>query len=286
MLETARRYYPNEVELLELPYALGHGVTLYAASQLSSIHKSQAAPSKSDNICVSISDVEERNVFSWFYAFEHAIHFHAGITFGRSYTITRSGFEHRTDAGVHWSYELHSRITENDLRFATQTLLDFEPLMLPETFNRVSNAIRLYDAAQRSSQPDFALLGFIGCLESLFSVATQELNFRLCLTISRFTRDTAAEQQRYFTELKQLYTVRSKIAHGDKLLADEERAAVRLVDYWVPTAAAVCREAILRLFTSSLVEIFNSRKHHERLLEHVVFHPNLDSAVSTLKAHS
>ena len=109
--------------------------------------------------------------------------------------------------------------------------------MLPETFNRVSNALRLYHAAQRSAQPDFALLGFIGCLESLFSVATQELSFRLCLTISKFSRDTSAEQRAYFVNLKRLYAIRSKIAHGDKLTDDEERAAIQLVEHWVPTAA-------------------------------------------------
>jgi hypothetical protein len=123
------------------------------------------------------------------------------------------------------------------------------------------------------------LLGFIGCLESLFSVATQELSFRLCLTISKFSRDTSAEQRAYFADLKRLYATRSKIAHGDKLAHDEERAAIQLVEHWVPTAAQVCQHAIFRLLDLSLIHVFNGKQQHEQLLEYVLFYSNIAQAL-------
>ena len=160
------------------------------------------------HFCAAIEGVEERNALSWFHAFEDAIHLHSGTSFPESYTITQSGIEDtRAESSVGWSGYRHVSIDEAAIRFAARSLPDLERLMLAETFNRVSNAMRLYDNAQISHNPDFALLGFIGCLESLFSVAPQELSFRLCVSISKFSRDTPEAQRAYFSELKQLYTI-------------------------------------------------------------------------------
>jgi hypothetical protein len=286
-VEVARRYYSNAVRDVTLPYDLGHGVILHSASSLPPLHQKQSGPTERDQICLTICGVEERKVFSWFYAFEHAIHFHGGISLPTEYTITRSGFEyHGDDLKVPWKAGAPTPISEPSLRFAVQTLSDFEQLMLSDTFDRVSNALRLYDAARHSPYPDFALLGFIGCLESLFSIAPQELNFRLCLMISKFTRDMADDQRRHFTELKALYVARSKIAHGDALNKDEERAAIQLVDHWVPMAEEVCRDAIFKLFAMSLVKVFNSRKRHERLLGYLLFYPDIRSAMAAIEQES
>jgi hypothetical protein len=286
MAETARGYYSVDIDYGLLPYDLGHGITVHSATTLSLFGHSNSGPPHDANVCVSVNNKEERNVFSWLYAFEHAIHFFSGGSVNEgAYIVTRSGFEHhdRYPRG-HWSGASKPTITVDTLKFATRTLLDFEGLLLRETFDRVSNAVRLYDAARDTKQPDFALLGFVGCLESLFSVATQELNFRLCLAIAKFSHDTPSEQQSHFSQLKKLYATRSKIAHGDKLVADEERAAIQLVDHWVPTAAEICRQVILRLFDASVVKMFNSRKQHERLLELMLFYPNLQTALSRLQS--
>src|SRR5439155_18657067 len=183
MLEVARRYYPNPIDAVKLPYDLGYGVTLHDSSRLAPLCTAAREQAATHRLCLSIRGVEERHAMTWFHAFEDAIHFHSGTLLSESYTVTCSGFEHsENDSLPGWSVHSHAAIAEPALRFASRTLADLEALMLPETFNRVSNALRLYHAAQRSAQPDFALLGFIGCLESLFSVATQELSFRLCLT--------------------------------------------------------------------------------------------------------
>jgi len=186
MPDIARRYYPNGVEGVSLPFAIGHGLTLNDPLQLLPFGGKGLNIGDNYLACLSFEGAEVGKGFSWFLAFENAIHFHSSASFHESYTISRGGFEHK-DAGSigGWADRPRGAITESSLHFASRVIADLEAVMLPETFSRVANAIRLYDAAQFSMQPDFALLGFIGCLESLFSVATQELSFRLCLTISK-----------------------------------------------------------------------------------------------------
>jgi hypothetical protein len=280
MTQVARRYYPNELKDVPLPYALGHGITLHDPKKLS------APPGSVGQyrFCASIDGVEERNIFSWFFALEKAIHLHSGASFDASYTITKSGFEHTdTDYTFGWGDNSIVAIGEPAIRFAARVLPDVARLFPTETFNRVSNAMHLYNEARMTRNPDFALLGFIGCLESLFSIAPQELNFRLCVSITKFSRDTPEEQRSYFRDLKKLYTLRSKVAHGDKIHENEERAAIQLVEHWVPTAGHVCREALFRLIDHELVAIFNQKPQHERFLEYLLFYPNLTETLAIVR---
>jgi hypothetical protein len=283
MAELARRYYAHQIDDLSAPLSIGHGLTLYPSSQVAPLCSESPADLKFYPVCLSAEAVESGRAFLTFGAFECAVHFYTGVSFDESYTVTRSGYRHKENrllAG--WGGSMNAPITAAALEFATRLIPELEPLILPEEYSRVANALRLYYAADASRQPDFALLGFIGCLESLFSIATQELNFRLCLTISKFCEDTVDDQRRYFSELKKLYGVRSKIAHGDSLAKSEESAAIQLVDHWVPYAARVCRAAILRLLECSLFQVFNSKAQHEKLLEYVLFYANLGDALRAL----
>jgi hypothetical protein len=287
MAEIARRYYANQVDDLSAPLSIGHGLTLSPSCQVAPLGSEDPAEVESYPVCLSAEAVESGRALLAFEAFECAVHFYAGVSFYHSYTVTRSGFHHKeSNPFAGWGVITNAPITAAALQFAVRLVPELEPLILPEEYSRVANALRLYYAADSSKQPDFALLGFIGCLESLFSIATQELNFRLCLTISKFCKDTVDEQRGYFSELKKLYTVRSKIAHGDSLAKSEESSAIQLVDHWLPYAARVCRGAIFRLFDCSLLQVFNSKPQHEKLLEYVLFYANLGEALRALERES
>ena len=124
-------------------------------------------------------------------------------------------------------------LQEKDIVFVDKHFNTFKEYLLPETFTRVGNALRLYESSLLAENPDLALLGFIGAIESLFSIAPQELSFRLSFLIAKVLGDNQAEQRKLYDRARKIYTVRSKIAHGDKLYSNEEASAIQLVDYYL-----------------------------------------------------
>jgi hypothetical protein len=150
---------------------------------------------------------------------------------------------------------------------------EVRPHVFSDAFSRFSNAFRLHNVALSTQNSDLALLGFVGALESLFSVSTQELSFRLSLLLANFLGATTAEQKGYFARAKDLYKIRSKISHGDKIAQDEERSAIQLAEHWVPEAEELSRLTLRAVIGQRLIDTFNSKARHEEFLDDLLFRP-------------
>ena len=145
------------------------------------------------------------------------------------------------------------------------------PHINSEGYSRISNALRLYDVSLHTRNADLALLGFVGALESLFSIAPQELSFRLSLLIAKFLGSDSDSQRKYFEQIRNLYTVRSKISHGDRIDKNEEAAAIQIVENWTPRAEELARNSLRKIFENGLTETFNSHTRHEEFLVNLLF---------------
>ena len=55
-----------------------------------------------------------------------------------------------------------------------------------------------------------------------FSTATQELSYRLALSVASFLASAPDQPLALFKEVKDLYGIWSKIVHGDRIESDEE----------------------------------------------------------------
>lgn len=55
-----------------------------------------------------------------------------------------------------------------------------------DTFNRISNTLRVYRSALDLLPSDIAFVSFVTCLEGLFTTSTQELSYRLALAIASY----------------------------------------------------------------------------------------------------
>jgi hypothetical protein len=185
---------------------------------------------------------------------------------------------------VLWGTPLTSSddLPEEAVRFAKRHATVVESLLLPDEYSRVANAIRLYSEALNVRNADLALLGFVGAMESLFSIEPQELSFRLSLLLAKFLGENLEQQRLFFARARKLYATRSKIAHGDKLTANEEAAAIQTVEHWTPEAEELVRLGIKRLLDKSLVNVFNSKKRHETLLTELLFSATLDDAINAV----
>lgn len=159
-----------------------------------------------------------------------------------------------------WGHH-RDRLSNDAIRFAQR----FAPLLRNyrsnERFNRFSNALRLYFNALHVG-PDAAIVLFIGALEGLFSQATHELSHRLALAIAWYLEpDHRQRRRQLYSTVKRLYTVRSKVVHGDKIDKDEETAAINLVDHIVPQAENVARRSIRTIVERQQVDFIATTRH-------------------------
>lgn len=164
-----------------------------------------------------------------------------------------------------------NQLTQKTVEFVATHFEEARPHIFADAFSRFSNAFRLHNVALSTRNSDLALLGFVGALESLFSVSTQELSFRLSFLLANFLGESATKRREYFVRAKELYKIRSKVSHGDKIAQDEERSAIQLAEHWVPEAEELSRLTLRAVIGQRLIDTFNSRAKHERFLDELLF---------------
>jgi len=187
-----------------------------------------------------------------------------------SYVLPNDSVIEGFDDGPHWGHYDHSLIADC-AAWVGQHLEQLRPYLIADSYSRVANAMRLYGAALDTTNSDLALLGFVGGIESLFSIAPQELSFRLSLMLAKFLGKTVDEQQQFFGRAKELYSIRSKIAHGDRIGASEEAAAIQVTEHWTPEAEELARMGLKHVIDNNLIDVFNSPKDHESFLTDLLF---------------
>jgi hypothetical protein len=103
-----------------------------------------------------------------------------------------------------------------------------------------------YELSHRQPNPVERLISIAISFEALFSPSDQaELNFRICQTAAQFVGGNPVEKQNVFMQLKEMYSLRSKIVHGtydlDKYVSGKFVTA-EAVDVW----AGYLRRALIR----------------------------------------
>jgi len=76
-----------------------------------------------------------------------------------------------------------------------------------------------------------------------------------------------------------VYSVRSKVVHGDKIRENEEQAAIYLVEYIVPTAERLARGALGKILSTGLANIFNNGERVNKLFDKLLFSNSLADAI-------
>ena len=158
----------------------------------------------------------------------------------------------------------YSAFDEKDLGVAKRVL----PVVLqlaenPDNNHRIINSLYCYEisAGTRFRKVRFAIV--LMALESLFSTQSQELAQTLSFRVAWFLGQDIPQREQLFEVMKDLYKLRSKIVHGDKLKRTEgERLDKRLIQ-----AEDIVRESLLRILQDAkLVSVFISGS--EKLEKH------------------
>jgi hypothetical protein len=123
------------------------------------------------------------------------------------------------------------------------------------------------------------LVVFVSVLEGLFSTATQELSYRLGLSVSAFLAASVDEKLTLFKEVRDLYTLRSKVVHGDRVHADEEQTAIQLAENYVPSIEEIVRRALRKILEEELEGFIETTKHLDEFYQFLVLGFSLDQAL-------
>jgi hypothetical protein len=121
-----------------------------------------------------------------------------------------------------------------------------------DTFNPLSNALRLYYAGLRLLPSDVALVTFISALEAIFTTSERQVSAKFRRGVGGLLGSDLTSRQACHDHARDLYTWRSKVVHGNQLDEDGERTAIMLSEDLTPAAEGLCRRTFRKIFEERL----------------------------------
>ena len=127
----------------------------------------------------------------------------------------------------------------------------------------LSRASFFLDSARDCSDLSVKVAHYTTCLEVLFSTDSSEISHKLAERVALFLGDTFEERKRLFDRVKKLYSVRSKVVHGD-VFSEKKTKSVGAISQ---DADDLLRRVLRRILVSDeLCELFEgtleSREEH------------------------
>jgi hypothetical protein len=267
----ARALFSSAIPTFPLPCRVTPNLVLENPESVIPITETHSVLRAHSALCLDVYDVEPRLCFLPVQTFISMVRIASRCSISIvGYLTAQGAFPSEDQTFFAWAHA-DTELTPATVGFVATYFEEVKPYVFSEAFSRFANALRLHNVALSTRNSDLALLGFVGALESLFSVSKQELSFRLSFLLANFLGATATEQRAYFMRAKELYKVRSKVSHGDKIAQDEERSAIQLAEHWVPEAEELSRLALRAVISQRLIDTFNSRAEHERFLDGLLF---------------
>jgi|ERR1017187_1735403 hypothetical protein len=84
-----------------------------------------------------------------------------------------------------------------------------------EDTTRIQRCLNLLDHARTVGDIGLRVVMYVSCLETLFSTDTSELAHKLAERVAWFVGEDKTTRMEVFASMKRVYTVRSKVIHGD-----------------------------------------------------------------------
>ncbi len=260
---TVRLYIDEIRATFELPTTFG-GIKLARSADASPLPGDAAACHDHYPLFVECTGYESGDGMRILHSAVNAIHI-SSDTLIRSKAFAYSEGTHRgvipitpPALPVGWGHYEEIPLLPEALGFAATSGPRICELDRQESFNRLSNALRLYTSALDMTPVDVAVVVFVSVLEGLFTTAIQELGYRLALSVSYYLDSEANNRLKTFELVRELYTVRSKIVHGDKLVDSEEASAIQLTEHYAPTAERLARRCLRKIFEDR-IDVFMQR---------------------------
>ena len=163
------------------------------------------------------------------------------VSFSDGYALIERDIEMSVDEVKHWAKT--SDLVEDYLSEADSSPSRF---MLEKGYKRSGRAMQFVVAARRAQDLAFKIANYCSAFETLFTTDATELAHKLSERAAFFLGERGENRRKVFTLVKNAYSIRSKLVHGDTLKQNQIDA--------LPALSMECDHALRRI----LSEIFQS----------------------------
>lgn len=143
------------------------------------------------------------------------------------------------------------------VRFNHRLEMDYVPephLRMQDRLTRVGRALTFLQAARSTNDLGMKVSYYCTCFEALFSSSTTELTHKLGERVASFVETTPENRLILYKKVKEAYSIRSKVVHGDELNKKDFQKAEK--------AAEMCDQLLRRILhgireSKKLSELFD-----------------------------
>ena len=129
---------------------------------------------------------------------------------------------------------------------------------LEKNYSRLGRVWSLLAEARAATNVGNKIASYCTCYEALFSTETTELSHKLAERIAHFLGSTTSEKMEIYANLKNAYSVRSKVVHGDGLSVNQLAGLIKVSE----TCDEYLRKSLVKIFSSQGVqEVFNQNSN-------------------------
>lgn len=161
------------------------------------------------------------------------------------------------------SQELRNAVTllQNNIQIETKRVQSANT----QKHSRITIANYYIQHARSCSDLGLKITSYCSTLECLFSNDSTELSHKLSERVALFLSDSKEERIKTYRILKQAYTFRSKVVHGDKFKEDKIGELCNVIK----EVDTICRKVINYAFSTKENNIFEytQEKHEEYFLD-------------------
>ena len=128
---------------------------------------------------------------------------------------------------------------------------------ISKQYSRIGRAYAFIDAARKELHPALKISHYCSALESLFSTDTTELAHKLSERVAIFLKEDGMNPLETYDKIKEFYTIRSKVTHGDSVKGKREKD--------IPDLSVLCDSYLRKIMNKilkdkTLTELFESNQ--------------------------
>jgi hypothetical protein len=146
--------------------------------------------------------------------------------------------------------------TKADSRNFRKYYLIYDKASLEAGYHRLANAFYFFEMFFHEAQARNRLISAVSALESLFNTESGETAYKVCSRCASFLENNPGHRYQIFTNLSEIYKLRSKIVHGQSLgksIYNNPNEAAKLID----SAEDYMRDCLRLIYRKGYAGIFS-----------------------------
>jgi hypothetical protein len=126
-------------------------------------------------------------------------------------------------------------------------------------YDRLATAFYFFETQFHSPTPRIKVVGIVAALEALFNTSNGETAFKIAIRCASFLGRSSAERYEIFRNVKSIYDLRSKVAHGQPLsngIYKNPKVGVNLIIL----AESYVRKCLAKIIEEDYTDVFGKKQ--------------------------